>query len=138
MHEKVIEEVIERCSGGGGRGIEEILLLQCLTNPQGMDPNLLPILLLAGSSGRRGRMDRLALVAILMQQQQAQAAAATATASGVTPPPSTSSNILPLLLALGLFGEEREAYYPPRRGYWRPEDVGPEGGEKRKEDMDAA
>ncbi len=56
------------------------------------------------AGGRRGRIDKLALVALLMsQQQQAQAAAS---ASGVPPPPA--NNMLPLLLAFGLFGEERE------------------------------
>jgi hypothetical protein len=102
-----IEEIIrERTLGGGEKGLEEILLLQLLTNPQGTtDPNLLPLLvLLLGGSGRRGRFDRLALVAVLISQQQQQAQAA-ASASGVPPP---LSNTLPLLLALGLFGEERE------------------------------
>lgn len=101
-----IEEIIrERTLGGSEKGFEEILLLQLLTNPQGTtDPNLLPLLLLLGGSGRRGRFDRLALVAILISQQQQQAQAAAST-SGVPAPPN---NLLPLLLALGLFGEERE------------------------------
>jgi hypothetical protein len=119
--EKIVEEVRERGFGGSERGVEEILLLLSLTNQQGIDQNLLPLLLLAGGGfGRRGRFDRLALVAYLVSQQQAQAAAST---SGVPPQPST--NMLPLLLALGLFGEERHEY-------WRPEVVQEEVKEEVK------
>jgi hypothetical protein len=106
MSEKIIEELRERfCSGE--RGIEEFLLLQLVTNPQGLDINsILPLLLIGGGGfGRRGRSDKLALVAILIAQQQAQA---TAASSGT---PAPASNMLPLLLALGLLGEEREVIY---------------------------
>jgi hypothetical protein len=77
-----------------------------LTNQQGMtDSSLLPLVLLLGGSGRRGRFDKLALIAVLISQQQQQAQAAAAASGGVAPPPNNS---LALLLALGLFGEERE------------------------------
>jgi hypothetical protein len=123
-YEKIDEMIRERISGGSGcaSGIEEVLLLQLLTNnqnnQQGGDLNsLLPLLLLTGGGvGRRGRIDKLALVALIASQQQAQTSV---NMSGGSPQPS--NNMLPLLLALGLFGEEREGAYPSRR-YWKTEE----------------
>ena len=99
-----LEEIIrERTLGGSEKGLEEVLLLQLISNPQGIDQNILPYLVLLLGPGR-GRLDKFALVTLLISQQQAQAQAATASGA----PPPTTSNILPLLLAFGLFGEERE------------------------------
>jgi hypothetical protein len=117
--EKIVEEVRDRCFGEGEGGVEELLLVQLLMNPQGIDSNLLPLILLAGRGGFHGRR-KLALLAFAISQQQAQAA--TTATSGVQPT-SSSNNLLMTILALGLFGEEREA---PRRKYWgqgEPDDV---------------
>jgi len=128
MTEKIIEEIVEgvreRGFGSGGRALEDVLLLQFLTNPQGMDMNILPVLLLAGGgSGRRSGRAALITYLVLQQQQQAQAAAT----SGAGVPPQPANNLLPLLLALGFF-EEGEGTYSAgaaRRGCLR-------AGEERK------
>jgi hypothetical protein len=121
IHEKIDEMIRERLSGGSGlSGLEDILLLQALTGVQGgqgLDLNsILPALIVAGGGfGRggfgRGRAEKLALLALVtaLQAQQAQTAG---TISGGTQP--ASSNALPLLLAIGLLGEDRVSYLPRR------------------------
>jgi hypothetical protein len=104
-HEKIDEMLRERISGGNA--LEEVLALQVLTSltsQQGgsADVNtLLPILMLLGGGGfgRRGRIDRFALAAMLLSQQSQ----STSTVPGTSPPPTL--NLLTLLLALGLFGD---------------------------------
>jgi hypothetical protein len=104
MDEKIVEVIRDRF-GGSEKGLEELLLLLPLLSGQPVDPNLPLYALLIG--GRRSKT--LALVAALAaSQQQAQAAAAT---SGVAPQPvapQSSTNLLVLAMALGLFGEEGE------------------------------
>ena len=98
---------------GEEKGIEEFLLLQALLNPGSIDPNLLPLMLLAGGGSRHGhgRFERLALFVLLSQQT----AASTAATAGTTGTPTTSTNPMLLMLALGLFGSEgREAFFAMR------------------------
>jgi hypothetical protein len=118
LQEKIDEMIRERISGGDGfeTGLEEILLVQMLTgNQQGLDVNsLLPLLLLGkrGGFGRRRGIGRLALLALLASQQ-AQAAANVSGVGGA--PQSSNTTLLPLLLALGLFGEDRDDFRSPLR-----------------------
>jgi hypothetical protein len=112
MNERTVEIIKERF--GGEKGLQEFLLLQLLTNPQGVDPSILPLLVLSSGGGGRGRRsEMLALMAVVLASQAQQTAqAAQAATGGVTPPPtapqsSTNTGLL-MALALGLFGEERE------------------------------
>jgi len=136
MHEKIDELLRERICGSGLGGIEDVLLLQALTGlqgGQGLDINtLLPVLLLAGGGIGRGRSERIALVALIaaMQAQQAQTGG---TISGGTQP--TSNNLLTLLVALGLIGEDR-GFYLPRRVFKPEHEEEPtkHGGEGEEEE----
>ena len=107
-----MDDLREKYFRGEKRGIEEFILFQLVTNPQGMDPNsLIPLLLLAGGGMRS---DKFALVLALLASQQAQnQAQAGTTTTGVAP--STTNNLLPLLLLLmgdplG-YGEGRRRYH---------------------------
>jgi hypothetical protein len=106
MDEKWMDEFRDRCFGGEKRGIEEVLLFQLMTNPQGMDINsILPLLLLGGGGIKS---DKFALVlALVASQQQAQAQAAAGTSGVPVPPPN---NMLMLLLLLGDRGGYRSAF----------------------------
>jgi hypothetical protein len=95
MGDEWMDKLRDKCFGGEKRGIEEFLLIQLATNPQGIDLNsILPFILLGG---RGGRSDKLALVLALIASQQAQAQA-TAGTSGTPVPPT--NNMLPLLMLL--------------------------------------
>jgi hypothetical protein len=104
--EKEIVELVRDHLSGEEKGIEEVLLLQALSGSQGgttIDPTLL-LLLLAGTGRKRGgRFDNLALVALLLQQQQQAQAAAYSTSTGAPIPPTTTSNPLLAIFALGMF-----------------------------------
>jgi hypothetical protein len=97
MGDEWMDKLRDKCFGGEKRGIEEFLLIQLATNPQGIDLNsILPFILLGG---RGGRSDKFALVLALIASQQAQAQAqATAGTSGTPVPPT--NNMLPLLMLL--------------------------------------
>jgi hypothetical protein len=95
MGDEWMDKLRDKCFGGEKRGIEEFLLIQLATNPQGIDLNsILPFILLGG---RGGRSDKFALVLALIASQQAQAQA-TAGTSGTPVPPT--NNMLPLLMLL--------------------------------------
>jgi hypothetical protein len=124
MHEKIIEDVIEgvreKYSGRGDRGLEDLLLLlPYLTNPQGLDPNLITGFVLGSALSSRGgrsqKFVKFAVVASLLSQTQSQASTST---SGV--PSQPTSNLLPLIM-LGLLGEEPEGPYPSGRWYEKAE-----------------
>jgi hypothetical protein len=117
MDEKIFE-VIKGGLGGEKGGIQEFLLLQLLTNPQGIAPSILPLLLLSGGGGfgRGRRSEMLALMAFTAASQaQAAGAALNATTStgGIAPlpapgpvPQSSLTTLLTAMLLMG--GEERE------------------------------
>jgi hypothetical protein len=114
MNER-LEHLLGKWQGdwGAEKGIEDFLLLQAILNPGSIDPNLLPLLLLAGGGPRHGRrFERLALF-LMLSQQTAASTAATAGTTGTTP--TMSTNPMLLMLALGLFGSEgREAFFAMR------------------------
>jgi hypothetical protein len=98
MGDEWMDKLRDKCFGGEKRGIEEFLLIQLATNPQGIDLNsILPFILLGG---RGGRSDKFALVLALIASQQAQAQAAAGTSGTPVPP---TNNMLPLLMLL--FGD---------------------------------
>ena len=107
-----MDDLRERYFRGEKRGIEEFIILQLATNPQGMDLNsLLPLFLLTGGGFRS---DKLGLVLALIASQQAQAQAQTATSSTGVAPTTTTNTWLPLLFLLlgdGGWGEGRRRYH---------------------------
>lgn len=102
--EDLVPQIIEVLGLKGERRLEDVLLL-LLANQQGQDPSALSNLLNAALlmklvGGKSKGIEGLLLATLLLNPAQQQSAA-----TGSQP---LLGNMLPLLLALGLFGDEEK------------------------------
>jgi len=109
--EKTFEVIRERF--GGEKGFPDLLAALLLSNPQGIDPNILPLILFMGGGIGKGRRAEILAGLAYANASQALSLAQTATGTSTTSTGTTQqaqpfTNILPMLIAFGLFGEERE------------------------------